>query len=88
MKLQRKLTVQDRVFYKGTKVIVPISIRPQIVAGVHSNPQIVARVLSCVWQARDVLFWPGMAGQIKEQVQNCSLQCIFNRTKEGTVDDA
>ena len=77
LKLQRKLTVQDRVFYKGTKVIVPISIRPQIVAGVHSSPQIVARVLSCVRQARDVLFWPGMAGQIKEQVQNCAVCNAF-----------
>ena len=28
---------------------------------------------ACVRRARDVLFWPSMAGQIKEQVQNCEV---------------
>ena len=28
---------------------------------------------TCVRRARDELFWPSMAGQIKEQVQNCEV---------------
>ena len=28
---------------------------------------------ACVRRARDVLFWPGMVGQIKDQVQRCEV---------------
>ena len=52
------------------RVIVPISVRPQIIARVHSShlgPD------ACVRRARDVLFWPSMAGQIKELLQNCEV---------------
>ena len=67
---KEELTVQNGVLYKGMKVIVPISMRPQMIARVHSShlgPD------ACVRRARDVLFWPSMSGQIKEQVQNCEV---------------
>ena len=67
---KEELTVQDGVLYKGMKVIIPISMRPQMIARVHSShlgPD------ACVRRARDVLFWPNMSGQIKEQVQNCEV---------------
>ena len=65
-----ELTVQDGVLFKGMKVIVPTSMRPQMIARVHSShlgPD------ACVRRARDVLFWPGMVGQIKDQVQRCEV---------------
>ena len=67
---KEELTVQDGVLYKGMKVIVPTSMRPQMIARVHSShlgPD------ACARRARDVLFWPGMVGQIKEQVQSCEV---------------
>ena len=67
---KEELTVQDGVLYKGMKVIVPASMRPQMIARAHSShlgPD------ACVRRARDVLFWPGMADQIKDQVQNCEV---------------
>ncbi|PFX31704.1 Retrovirus-related Pol polyprotein [Stylophora pistillata] len=67
---KEKLTVQDGVLYKGMKVIVPASMRPQMIARAHSShlgPD------ACVRRARDVLFWPSMADQIKDQVQNCEV---------------
>ena len=67
---KEELTVQDGVLYKGMKVIVPTSMRPQMIARVHSRhlgPD------ACGRRARDVLFWPGMVGQIKEQVQSCEV---------------
>ena len=63
---KEELTVQDGVLFKGMKVIVPTPMRPQMIARVHSShlgPD------ACVRRARDVLFWPGMVGQIKDQVQ-------------------
>ena len=67
---KEELTVQDGLLYKGMKVIVPASMRPQMIARAHSShlgPD------ACVRRARDVLFWPSMADQIKDQVQNCEV---------------
>ena len=67
---KEELTVQDGVLFKGMKVIVPTSMRPQMIARVHSShlgPD------ACVRRARNVLFWPGMVGQIKDQVQCCEV---------------
>ena len=67
---KEELTVQDGVLFKGMKVIIPTSMRSQMIARVHSNhlgPD------ACVHRARDMLFWPGMAGQIKDQVQRCEV---------------
>ena len=67
---KEELTVQDGVLYKGMKVIVPTSMRSQMIVRTHSShlgPD------ACVRRSRDVLFWPSMADQIKDQVQNCEV---------------
>ena len=59
---KEELTVQDGVLFNG--------MRSQMIARAHSShlgPD------ACVRQARDALFWPGMAGQIKDQVQRCEV---------------
>ena len=64
---QGELNVQDGLMYKGMKVIVPASMRPQMIARApssHLGPD------TCVRRACDVLFWPNMADQIKDQVCN------------------
>ena len=53
-------------------MIVPASMRPQMIAGVHSSH---LRPDACVSRARDVLFWPSMADEINNQVQNCEV-CV------------
>lgn len=62
---KEELTVQDGVLFKGMKVIIPTSMRSQMIARVYSS--------HLGPDARDVLFWPGMAGQIKDQVQCCKV---------------
>ena len=57
--------MEDGVLYKGMKVIVSISMRPQMIFRVHSGhlgPD------ACVRRARDVLFWLIIASQIKKRV--------------------
>ena len=74
-----ELTVQYGVLYKGMKVIVPASLRPQMIARAHSShpgPD------ACVRRARDVLFWPSMADQIKNQVQNCEVSNDFLASRQ------
>ena len=71
---KEELTVQDGILYKGMKVIVPAFMRPQMIARAHSShlgPD------ACVRRARDVLIWPSMADQIKDQVQSCEVSNDF-----------
>ena len=72
---KEELTVQDGVLYK---VIVTASMRPQMIERVHSShlgPD------ACVRRAHDVLFWPSMADQIKDPVQNCEVCNDFLATQ-------
>ena len=63
-----EMCIRDR--YKGMKVIVPASMRPQMIARAHPShlgPD------ACVHRACDVLLWPSMLDQIKNQVQSCEV---------------
>ena len=61
---KEELTVQDGLLYKGMKVIVPASMRHQMIARAHSSH---LGTNACVRRARD------MADKIKDQVQNCEV---------------
>ncbi len=83
---KEKLIVQGRVLFKGMKVIVPNSMRPQMIARVHSShlgPD------ACVRRARDVLFWLGMVVQTKDQVQRCEVcnDLLARHQKEPLMTD-
>ena len=57
------------MLYKGSKVIIPKSMQPQIPLRIHSSHQ---EAESCIRRAKYVLFWPGMTSEIKERVGQCS----------------
>ena len=57
------------VRYKGSKVIIPKSMQPQMLLRIHSSHQ---GAESCIRRAKDVLFSPGMTSEIKERVGQCS----------------
>lgn len=64
-----ELTVQNGVLYKGPRVIIPKSMRPEMLVRIHSShlgPQ------SCLRKARDVLYWPNMSNEIKDMIGQCS----------------
>lgn len=71
---KEELTVQDGVLYNRMKVIVPASMRPQMITRAHSSH---LGLDACVRRARDVQFWRSMANQIKDQVQNCEVRNDF-----------
>ena len=77
----KELTVQDGILYKEMKVIIRASMRPQMIAKAHSSH---LGAEECVRRTRDVLFWPGTAGQIKKTVQNCEVcnDFLFRQQKE------
>jgi len=61
---KKELTVQDGILYKEMKVIIRASMRPQMIAIVHSSH---LGAEECVRRTRDVFF--GQARQAKSRKQ-------------------
>ena len=63
-----ELTVDEGIVFKGAKVVIPPSLQKEMVEKTHYSH---IGIGVCLWRARDVLFWPGMAAQIREFVLQC-----------------
>jgi len=65
-----ELAVSDGIVYKGMRIVVPPSIRPDMLAQVHESH---LGINKCKQRARETLFWPGMSQQIQNMVEDCSI---------------
>ena len=76
-----ELTVQDGVVYRGMRVAIPRILRPQMVVKAHSSH---LGQDASVRKAKDLLYWPGMAADIKVEVENCAVcnEYAIKQTKE------
>ena len=72
--IQDELTVQDGVIYKGMKAVIPTILRKQMIAKAHKSH---LGINACIRRAKDVIYWPGMAGEITDAVKTCSTCCEF-----------
>ena len=64
-----EITAQNGVLYRGSRVIIPQSMRSSMLKKVHKSHQ---GPEACIRQAKDVLFWPGMNGEITNMVSQCA----------------
>ena len=73
--------MSEGVLFKGEKVIIPSSMRTEMLKCIHSSH---LGIEKCKRRARDVLFWPGMNSRIQDVVSNCSICNRYQRrnTKE------
>ncbi|UYV81622.1 K02A2.6-like [Cordylochernes scorpioides] len=80
-KFRDELTEQDGIIYKGQKVIIPKTLRSELINRVHASHHGVAASLA---KARQAIFWPGMNQSIKETVEKCKACLAYqpNQTKE------
>ena len=64
-----EITTQDGILYKDQTVIIPTSMRREMLEAIHYSHLGIA---SCLRRARDMLFWPGMSAQVKDFISKCS----------------
>ena len=64
--LRDELTVQDGVILRGERLVIPASLGKQMKNKLHSSHM---GTESCLRQAREYIFWPGMSAEIKQQVE-------------------
>jgi hypothetical protein len=65
-----EISVQDGLLCRGERVIVPISLRQEMVERTHSSH---VGIEACLRRARECLYWPGMNADIKKHVQKCEI---------------
>ena len=81
---KEELTIQDGILFKGNRVTVPTALRSHMVKKVHSSH---IGIEGCLRKARDVLFWPGMAAEIKDWIAKCDTCNTYqtNQQKEPLI---
>lgn len=70
-----ELTIMDDLIFKSAKILVPKSLRKEMLKIVHYNHLGIEKYKN---RAREVLFWPGMCKEIEDLVQNC-VPCLKYR---------
>ena len=71
-----ELAVCDGIIYKGMRIVVPPSLRRQMLNLVHESH---LGIIKCKQRAREVLYWPAMNSDIEETVKNCTKCADFQR---------
>ena len=64
-----EVTYHHSILFKGSRVIVPASMRTTMLKLVHASNFGVDR---CKRRARDIILWPGMNAEIEDLTNNCT----------------
>ena len=73
-----EITTQNGVLLKGTRVIIPNSLRPDILKRIHEGH---LGIEKCKRRARQSVYWPSMNRDIEITVGKCE-QCQVHRYKQ------
>lgn len=65
-----ELSVHNGILFKGSRVIIPLVLRPEVMSKIHSSH---LGIEACLRKARDSVFWPNMTGDVRDQVSQCSI---------------
>ena len=62
------LTLGDGLVLKGSRIVVPASMRNQVLQAIHLGHQ---GENKCILRARESVFWPGISADIRQMVKDC-----------------
>ena len=74
-----ELTIQDQLVFKGSRVVIPVALRREMMAMVHASH---IGIEGSIRRARDSLYWPRMNAELREYVSKCDI-CLAHRTSQG-----
>ena len=73
-----ELSVAHGLIVMGQKIIVPSSLRGEMVEKLHEGHLGIHKAIA---RAREVLFWTGMTVDLTETIKNCPV-CLENRPSQ------
>lgn len=68
LSIRNEISAQDGVLYRSPRVIVPKSLRAEMLKRIHASH---VGGDACNRQARDTLYWPNTHSEIKDNVSQC-----------------
>ena len=74
-----ELTVQDKLVFKGDRLIIPATMRREMMEIAHATH---IGIEGCIRRARESMFWPRMATELKEYISKCDV-CMSHRASPG-----
>ena len=77
--IRDELTVQGTLIFKGQRLVVPASLRKELLAATHASH---IGVEACIRRARDSLYWPRMSTELKEYIVKCDV-CMAHRSEQS-----
>ena len=73
-----ELTVQGNIVFKGQRLVVPRSMRNELMEVVHSSH---IGIEGCLRRARDSIYWPRLNEQLKDKISKCDV-CLAHRPSQ------
>ncbi|XP_064614575.1 uncharacterized protein K02A2.6-like [Liolophura sinensis] len=72
--LRDELTTEDGVILKGQQIVIPQSLRADMLHRIHSSH---VGIEGCCRRARDCVYWPGMSAAVKDFIEKCDICCSY-----------
>ena len=72
MSVSAELSLQDGLLMRGSRIVIPKSLRADILQRIHSGHQ---GITKCRARASQSVWWPGMSKEIENLVRNCTTCC-------------
>ena len=73
-----ELTIEDGILLKGTHIIVPHSLHPEMIQLLHTGH---LGLEKCLNRANQSMYWPGLYEELKELVTTCTTCLKFSSQK-------
>ena len=70
--VQSELAVADGVLMRGSRIVIPASLRQDVLRCLHKGHQ---GINKCRDLARQSVWWPGLAAELETLVRNCDICC-------------
>ncbi|XP_046459590.1 uncharacterized protein K02A2.6-like isoform X3 [Daphnia pulex] len=67
--VRHHLSEADGLLLNGSRLVVPISLRQEVLAGIHDGH---FGEVKCILRAKSAVYWPGCDEQIRNMVASCS----------------
>ena len=74
-----ELSEMDGFLLKGERLIIPKSMRKEMLDKIHNVSHL--GVQKCLRRAREIVFWPGINGHIKDKVASCEICNEFRNSQ-------
>ena len=75
--IRDELTVQDGLVFKGQRLVIPAAMRKEVISTIHSTH---IGTEGCLRRARDNVYWPRMATELKDYISTCDVCLAHRRT--------